>query len=64
MAQERWSQQDSGHDFAEDRGLIEFLHQLAGEFGGAEQHGEGDEHVHDVVWSKMRHSLKPLACKQ
>jgi hypothetical protein len=60
MAQQRGPEQNAGHDFAEDGGLIEFLHQLAGELGRAQQHGQGDEHVHYVVWGKMRHAATAL----
>jgi hypothetical protein len=60
MAQQRGTQQNSGHDFAEDGGLIELLHHLAGEFGCAQQNRQGDEQVHYVVWSKMRHAVASL----
>jgi hypothetical protein len=64
MAQESGTEQNSGENFAEHRGLIELLHDLAGELGGAEQHRQSDEQMHYVVWSEMRHSLGPLACRE
>src|SRR5580693_3430615 len=60
MAQERGTQQNSGHNLAQHRWLVELLHQLAGKFGRAQQHGQGAEDMHYVVWSKMRHAVTPL----
>ncbi len=46
-------------DLAQNGGLSQLLHQFAGELGGSEEDGEGQEHDHYVVLRQVRHA-EPL----
>ena len=55
MTKNRWAQQNSGHDLAQHRRLVEFLHNFPGELGGAKQYRQGYKHGHYIVRSEVRH---------
>jgi len=49
MTQNRGTQQNSSHDLAQHRRLVELLHDFAGELGGAKQNRQRDKHRHYIV---------------